>query len=183
LLDARQLSEQRPARPVHCRRLPFLKIVTFLALVALTACGGGGGSDMKSTMTLDEAARRAHELFDQAAAQLPGAVVVSRGAETPSTCDDPTDHGPVGRKFISVEKRIDGLDVAQYNHYFDVLRDYWLSHGYRLLDDSRPRDMYMWVENVSDGFQTSVTTNDRGEFYMGTSSPCVWPNGTPNPGK
>jgi hypothetical protein len=152
-----------------------------LSVITLAATGCAGGVGMQNTMTLDQATRRAHELFDQAVAQLPGAIVVSRGAEEPSTCDDPTDHGPAGRNFISVDKRIDGLQVDQYNRYFDVLRDYWLSHGFRLLDDARPKDMYMWVESNSDGFQSSLKANNRGEFYMGTSSPCVWPNGTPAP--
>jgi hypothetical protein len=154
-------------------------VAVVLAIGGLVSCGNGGSR--ANTITLDQATRRAHELFDQAVGQLPGAVVVSLGAEDPYPCDDPTDGGPQGRMIISVEKRIDGLDKTRYNSYFDLLRDYWQRNGFRLLDDSRPKDMYLWVESIADGFRTSLEANDRGEFYMTTSSPCIWPNGTPAP--
>jgi hypothetical protein len=170
------------AKPREMIRRVVLVVFACAVLVGAVACGAGGpASATQRTMTLDQATSRAHQLFDQAAALLPGAIIVSRGAERPYACDDPTDHGPGGRKIVSVSKRIDGLDRTMYNHYFDVLRDYWLGRGFRVLADFRPRSMFLSVESPSDGFRGGPQANDLGEFYLEMTSPCVWPNGMPSP--
>ena len=39
----------------------------------------------------------------------------------------------------------------------------------------------MWVENNTDGFRMRVTASDGGRLILIATSPCVWPNGTPEP--
>jgi hypothetical protein len=159
--------------------------VAALAVIAtgmLTACSSGTDVTMHNTITAEQAAQRVEANFRQSLAQLPAhAQPVKQVADTYS-CDDPPDNGPKGRVIASVGYRIDGLDSTEYIHYFDTLRTWWTQHDFRVLHESQqPNQLYLWVENNTDGFRQTMNTNDRGELYLVGSSPCVWPNGTPQP--
>ncbi|MFD2468246.1 hypothetical protein [Amycolatopsis silviterrae] len=40
---------------------------------------------------------------------------------------------------------------------------------------------YLWVENNADGFRMALQANSAGGLFLISTSPCVWPNGTPIP--
>jgi hypothetical protein len=96
-------------------------------------------------------------------------------------CDDPTDNGPKGRVIATTDYQIEGLSQDQYDHYLDELKKWWISHDFRVLQDARPKAPHIWVENNTDGFRMAAQTNDGGEMYIIATSPCVWPEGTPQP--
>jgi len=41
--------------------------------------------------------------------------------------------------------------------------------------------MFLNANRMDDGFTMSLQANNKGGLALGTSSPCVWPNGTPAP--
>jgi hypothetical protein len=160
-------------------------IVSAAVLVTLAACGDGNtgsGAGMHPTITAEQAKQRVVDYAQHIFAILPSPAVLVKQGDGIDSCDDPTDNGPKGRVVPFGEYKITELPPDQYNHYFDLLRTWWTGHNFRVLDDARrPNDLYLWVENNADGFRMAVQTNDLGEFYLTSSAPCVWPNGTPTP--
>lgn len=138
---------------------------------------------MQPTMTLDEANRLADQYIHRALDALPtGATLSDPTIFRDSECDDPSDEGPLGRKFASHIYEIVGLDPQRIPSYFDTLRTWWEGNDFAVLkDDRRAGREFLWVENKQDSFRMTLKANDLGEMYLIASSPCVWPDGTPNP--
>jgi hypothetical protein len=136
---------------------------------------------VKNTMTEQQATQRVEDYARQAIAQLPPQAQVKKIEAASDGCDNPSDNGPKGRVVASNSYQILGLPPGEYNHYFDTLRDWWTKNNYHLLDDQRPKDMFLWVENNNDAVRVTIEANDNGGLYIGATSPCVWPHGTPTP--
>lgn len=152
-----------------------------LAALVLTACGSYPGGAMPNTITAHDAEQRVEDYIQQAITVLPPQRRLTNPFKDTYACDDPTDNGPKGRVIATVDYQIDGLSPGQYDHYLDALKKWWLGHDFRVLEDARPKVPYVWVENNKDGFRMAAKTNDGGEMYLTATSPCVWPNGTPQP--
>jgi hypothetical protein len=159
-------------------KLKILAIATgFLVLSA--ACSPGGGDVMKSTITEQQARERVEQHIQGALSSLPGSAQRKLFTQNRSECTDPTDDGPQGRYEISATYEIVGLDPAEFPKHFTAIVQWWTSHDFKVLTDSRPKDQYVFARNSTDAFDMSVQANDLGKFYLGATSPCVWPNGTP----
>ncbi len=152
-----------------------------LAALALTACGTYPGGAMHNTITAHDAEQRVEDYIQQAITVLPSQHRLTNRFKKTYACNDPTDNGPKGRVIATTDYQIDGLSPDQYDHHLDALKKWWIGHDFRVLEDARPKISYVWVENNGDGFRMAVKTNDRGEMYLIATSPCVWPNGTPQP--
>ena len=135
---------------------------------------------MQRTITVEQAEQQVEDYFRQALAVLPDQAKAEPGLIHTVDCDDPTDNGPAGRKTASVNYQILGLRAADYPAYVDDLERWWHDHDFRILDDDRPAEQSVWVENTKDGFRMRVQDNPLGELYLIVSSPCVWPDGTPS---
>ena len=136
---------------------------------------------MSTTITVERAEQRVEEYFRQALAVLPSQARPEVGLIHTVECDDPTDNGPKGRKIASVDYQIHDLPPDEYPGYVADLERWWRDHDFRVLDDERPARESIWVENTHDGFRMRVKANDVGELFIIATSPCVWPNGTPEP--
>jgi hypothetical protein len=150
-----------------------------IVLVMLTACSAGGGSDMKPTLTEDQARAKVEEYIQSTVGLLPPIAHREMFSRNRSECTDPTDSGPTGRFEISATYEIQGLDPAQYPDHFIAIAGWWATHGFEVLKDERPSAQYMFVRNTADSFDMSLEANQLGKLYLGATSPCVWPNGTP----
>ncbi|MGH3687767.1 MAG: hypothetical protein ACRDSM_22535 [Pseudonocardiaceae bacterium] len=162
------------------RRAPLAVLLAVLAALVLTACETNFGGAMRNTMTAHDAERRVEDYIQQAITALPPQRRLTKPFRDTYACDDPTDNGPKGRVIASVDYQIDGLPQHQYDQYLDALKKWWISHDFRVLEDARPKVSYIWVQNNTDSFRMAAKTNDRGEMYLVATSPCVWPNGTPD---
>ncbi|WP_414937224.1 hypothetical protein [Amycolatopsis sp. cmx-11-51] len=136
---------------------------------------------MKSTITEQQARDKVEQYIQGALSALPAPAELKVFTRNRSECTDPTDNGPQGRFEISATYEIVGLDSAQFPGYFTKIIQWWESHSFRVLTDSRPTDQYVFARNSGDAFDMSLKANDLGKFYVGATSPCVWPNGTPEP--
>lgn len=134
---------------------------------------------MQPTITQQEAAERADAYTRAAIAQLPAEAKFTKYEADINNCSLPSDNGPQGRviAFTSYETKM--VPVSEFNQYFDKIKDYWTRNGFIVLDDSRPKDWYLWVQHQPDEFRMSIQGNDKGLLTIGAVSPCVWPNGNP----
>ncbi len=136
---------------------------------------------MKPTITEHQAQEKVEAYLQGALGALPGSARLKPFTRNRSECTDPTDGGPQGRFEISSTYEVTGLDTTKFADYFDAVIEWLSAHDFQVLTDSRPRDHYVFVRNNADAFDMSVQANDLGKFYLGATSPCVWPNGTPEP--
>ncbi|MFI7121326.1 hypothetical protein [Amycolatopsis sp. NPDC049868] len=136
---------------------------------------------MKPTITEHEAKDRVERYIEGVLTALPSTAERKPFTQHRSECTDPTDDGPQGRFEISATYEVTGLEAARFGEYFDAVVQWWSAHDFAVLTDSRPKDQYVFVRNKTDAFDMTVQANDLGKFYVGATSPCVWPNGTPEP--
>lgn len=138
---------------------------------------------MEPTITLAEANRITEANADRALAALPdGARLKPFSKYEEVACDDPDDGGSAGRKFAERSYEITGLDSTKIASYYDNLRTWWPDNDFAIMRETPTGDNpRIYVENKTDGFRMSFIANEHGEMYLNSSSPCVWPNGTPDP--
>lgn len=143
--------------------------------------------------TIDE--QRATDLLGQhvarAVAALPVAPRLELASELRTECDDPTDFGPKGRIQVSRRYWLADLPAGRTGEIFDAMRRHWLANDYRVLEDAPDRaveDMktgqvrpapLLWVEHNGDGFRMTLVSSVGGDLSLVTTSPCIWPDGTP----
>lgn len=152
-----------------------------LSLAVLLVAGCGTEPGMHNTITVQQAEQRVEEYFREALAVLPPQARPEPGLIDTYDCDDPTDNGPTGRKIASVDYQIHDLPPEENPKYVADLERWWRDHNFRILDDERPKRESIWVENNSDGFRMRVTSSAKGRLVLIATSPCVWPDGTPEP--
>ncbi|MFE6307452.1 hypothetical protein [Nocardiopsis sp. NPDC057823] len=153
-----------------------------LAVFAMTACSPGADQEttMQETMTQDEAATKVDQHITGAVSALPETVELEPvGPVAFASCDDPTDGGPRGRVTVSQDQWLNGLLVEENEQNAELLYEYWTANGYRVIRDERPDKLSIAVENEEDGFLMSLRVSIQGDLSIGASSPCVWPEGTP----
>lgn len=161
-----------------------LTIITAAITVALSSCTSSPKAAMKNTITQRQAIERTEEYVRQAVSTLlptPQLDLLSRFEDSP--CDDPTDNGPKGRVITSVRYWLNDTPVDRQADYVKALIRWWSEHDFAILTDNRPNDTYVLVENRRDGFRMAMQQTATGpkRLSLGASSPCVWPNGTPEP--
>jgi hypothetical protein len=137
---------------------------------------------MQPTMTRQQAIDRVEALIDQAVAQLPDKARSEVSDKTDSLpCDAPDDGGPEGRVIIEYDYWIRELPTP-YEPYFDMLERYWLDRDYRQVRFDKRDGWWTMVHEDREGFFVYLsTTGDGKQLYLGSQSPCVWPDGTPEP--
>lgn len=139
---------------------------------------------MTDTITEHEAAQRVQDNVDELAAQLPQAARLERQLTHTTACDDPDDGGPAGRVTASTMYQVHDLALEDYGRYFAELREWLRDNGFRVLTESVVESelgeaRYLWVERDADGFRLALQSNESGGLFVTSSSPCVWPEGTP----
>jgi hypothetical protein len=136
---------------------------------------------MKPTITIAEANARVDDYIARAVKALPAEATLKLTLqELRGDCSDPTDNGPKNRVVANRSYQVLGLDPQKIPSYFSMLRTWWQANGFRVLDD-KPANEFLWVENNADSFQMTLKANAKGGIFLLAGSPCVWPNGTPDP--
>ncbi len=149
-------------------------------MLAVGACDGGGDG-MKPTITIDEANAKVDDYISRAVKALPAEAKLELNfQERSGECTDPTDGGPKNRVVANRSYRVLGLRPEAFPSYFEALRSWWQANNFKVLDD-KPLNEFLWVENADDGFQMTLKSNPSGGIFLLAGSPCVWPNGTPEP--
>lgn len=138
---------------------------------------------MRTTITEQQAFQRAEDYVRQAMSALPPeARLEVLSAANSLACDDPTDNGPRGRVTVGNIYWVRNLSKESIPQYMDAMVRWWTEHDFGILSDTRnPNSNYVSAENKIDGFRMAFSDNPKGELTLGADSPCVWPNGTPEP--
>ncbi len=138
---------------------------------------------MQPTETRKEAAEHVERLLKDAIAQLPGRVQTEVGLRVDTLpCDDPTDGGPLGRVIVEHDYDIHGLADKDYPEQFEILKRYWEDRGYRrLLFEKDGKSLLMKYTDSAEYRIVLGTSFDGSSLWVRASSPCIWPNGTPEP--
>jgi hypothetical protein len=163
-----------------------LKRWTYIVTIALVVSGCGSNTpeeaNMDETITQDEAASKIQEHIDDTLAVLSEeAELEARRGTLFAACDDPTDGGPRDRVTVSETFWIRGLPLEDNESNIELMYEHWTNNGYQAIHDLRPDELFVTVENEEDAFRVSVQTSNEGSLSISASSPCVWPEGTPNP--
>ncbi|MFI5776955.1 hypothetical protein [Nocardia sp. NPDC051570] len=173
-----------------------------IAVIAVAGLLAGCGKDSpnkggKVATDLTEAAARDHIntlLVDTLRALQPG-VSLSRKPDNPNLgafgdeaaitvpCDD-SDLRTDGPVQLQIRYWLVGVPLGQNTHYFDLIRDYWTSQGFRLHPgaDSRSTPVI-----TPDGYRLNVQDAGKGDgsLSIGAGSPCFPQSGkgttTPQP--
>ena len=165
---------------IHLKAATYTAIAAFLLTSCSTGCDQKAGTE--ETITQDEATEKVQEHIGRAMTDLPAsAELEKRGGSYIASCDDPTDGGPKDRVTVSVSYWIRGLETEENDINVNLLHEYWTKNGYHVITDSRPDDAFISVRHEQDSFTMSVQESIQGSLSISASSPCVWPEGTPNP--
>jgi len=135
---------------------------------------------MTPTITETQAHDQVEAYVRDAFAALPAPAARQLFSRNRSECTDPTDDGPAGRFEISATYEVTGLTSDTFAVQFETVVQWWQEHGFTVLTDRRPTDQYVFARNARDGFDMSLQANELGKLYLGATSPCIWPNGTPD---
>jgi hypothetical protein len=173
------------ARPARICRL----VTLFVALIAVSACGAGrgsgGGHVREMTMTTQQVTVRIEQILRDTAAAIspePQLKIVDYLSQS-STCVDPTDGGSSDRTVLNRHYRLVGIPADRKGDVGQQVKTYWESKGYEITSADRlsSNDPQITAFTKPDEFSISLTTSGDGSLGIGSTSPCFWPEGTPEP--
>ncbi len=158
------------------RRKASFVIAMIASVATLSGCGNNGEeAGMESTMTIREAVAQVDSYMEGARAALGQGTKFTQDFRKDNVeCDNPD--GPSAQVFATRKARVIHLSESQPEEIFDSIRKWWNKNNFRETDSEED---VLYAKNHSNGFRMSIETNPKGEYHMGFSSPCVWPNGTP----
>ncbi|MGQ0839283.1 alpha/beta hydrolase [Actinokineospora sp.] len=156
------------------------KFAAWMAAMTLfaTSCTG---SAMDNTITRKQAEDRVEEYIKQAVSVLDVPFRLEPLGLDMSDCDDPTDNGPKGRVFADHVYWIRDVPTTENGRQVAALRKWFRDNGFTIGEDTWDKTKFVSLDKGEDGFRMSLKENFKGELSIGASSPCVWPNGTPEP--
>ncbi|WP_433239303.1 hypothetical protein ACQPYK_32415 [Streptosporangium sp. CA-135522] len=98
-----------------------------------------------------------------------------------NSCLDPTDGGSEDRVVINRSYYLRGIPKEKLGEAARQIRRYWEQKGYHIEGISKD-GLGVAGRSRPDDFLLSLSAIDDGDFLgLGATSPCVWPNGVPEP--
>lgn len=139
-------------------------------------------SNMSNGLNRRQAIERAESHINAAVDQLQPRSALNPLRHLMFDCDDPDDHGPLGRVVVERRFELPAVLAEAGPAVLDALADYWTGNGYRILRDTRGTPTPEIAVEAPDGFRVIVKTNTLKQLAITGSSPCVWPSGSPPSG-
>jgi hypothetical protein len=148
-----------------------------IVLVGAGSCTESGLSTAP-TLTEQQANEQADQRISDAAGQLSPRPELVRKPNQDTVCRGLSSNGPdkltIGRIY-----ELRGLPLDRAAEYVDVLRNYWVAQGYKIMDDAATYPLVR-AEHPSDGFKLSFSVRG-GVAELSAVLSCIWPGGTPPP--
>ncbi|WP_283137911.1 hypothetical protein [Rhizohabitans arisaemae] len=156
-------------------------------LSILVSCGFGGISMRRSekpTITQEQAIARLEQLVAEAVANIDPKprLELFEPSLTPGNCLDPMDGGSEDRLVLSRAYWLRGISKDGVVEIAGQVKRNWEQKGYRIKStgfDSNKPDISGF--SVPDDFILLLERTEEGGLYLGVTSTCIWPNGTPEP--
>ncbi|HEU5156364.1 MAG TPA: hypothetical protein VFU43_05155 [Streptosporangiaceae bacterium] len=139
----------------------------------------------ETTMTEKQATARIEQLIQDTVAVLdpkPRLEIIESMSQ-PGSCVDPTDQGSPDRTVVSHSYWMRDIPRSRNGDIGQQAKRYWESKGYKItkFDGLNTNEPNINGYTQSDEFLFSIETNVDGDLNIGATSPCIWPNGTPEP--
>jgi hypothetical protein len=137
------------------------------------------------TMTQKQATERVEQIIRDTVAALsvkPRLEMIESMSQA-DNCVDPTDGGSPDRTVISHSYWLRGIPRSRNGDIGRQVKSYWESKGYKITDVNGLNTNEPNINGYTqpDEFLFSIETNVDGDVNIGATSPCIWPNGTPEP--
>lgn len=162
------------------RRWVRMVVVGLVVLVSLSACSWGMGMD--PTLNTQQATDRVQQHIDDAVAVIEPTPRLEPESFLDMPCDPPSDNGPLGRIVVSRGYWLRDIPPERNAEVFAAVERRWVDNGWVVLaDDTDSQDAFLSVENRADAFRMSLSSSVDGQLSLGATSPCIWPDGTPDP--
>lgn len=160
-------------------RVCFL-IMIFAALA--TGCGTSGGDVDKPTITQAQALARVEQLIKETADMIkPGPrLELDRTSLELAKCHSPTDGGSEDRVIVDRGYYLRDIPKDQIGQVAKQIREYWQQQGH-IIEGFSKDGTTIAAHSRPDDFLLSLDGTGDDVLLLGASSPCVWPNGTPEP--
>lgn len=157
--------------------------VMILAVVILVAGCTGGEAVNEPTMTQAQALARVEQLIKETVAVITPKprLDLDRPSLNVNACLDATDGGSEDRVVISRSYYLRGIPREQVGEVAKRVKQYWEQQGY-YIEGVSTNGLNISGHSQPDDFLLSLApTGDDDVLNIGATSPCVWPNGTPDP--
>lgn len=171
----------RPGPARHIRWPRGLMVAAIVATIAglLTACSGGGVA--AKTMTQAQATQRAQAILRETAAMLnpKPRLEVARVLTFTNQCLADI---PGASQMVTVAYTYNLRDIpgSENRAIGEQIKAYWQKQGYTI---QAATDLGTSQPNISgetkDAFLISLDSNSENTLFIGATSPCVYPHGTP----
>ncbi|MEV7012634.1 hypothetical protein [Streptosporangium sp. NPDC051022] len=135
------------------------------------------------TMTQVQALARVEQLIGETVAVITPKprLDLDRPSLTPDNCLDPSDGGSKDRIVIDRGYYLRDIPKDQARKVAGQIKRYWEQQGHHI-EGVSPNGLTVAGRSRPDDFLLSLTsTGDDNVLLLGISSPCIWPNGTPEP--
>jgi hypothetical protein len=135
------------------------------------------------TITIQEAADRVERHIRDVTGAIPGARLEPVGRPLTVPCGGIVGGPEDGRAYASRAYFVRDVTAQRNDATFDAVIDYWAANGYSV--DTTASEQGIVRATAPDGTQVDVqeSTDDTRTLSLGAASPCVWPDGTPPPGR
>jgi hypothetical protein len=160
-------------------------VVIALAALVTSACSGGGSPVFHPTMTEQQAIARAEQILHETAAAIsprPTLEVYQPGSDTGPCLINPNDTSDKRMQVVRTYwlRGITEQDNASVGE--QILR-FWKHKGYAISDTKGVGTSQPDITGATqiDDFLISLEWSADGSLSIGTTSPCIWPKGTPPP--
>lgn len=163
--------------------------VSIIAILAAAAMLSGCadilriGPGMQNTITAQEAVRKVADYGMTTAAAFPASAWLERQSGDVINCGFPTDHGPLGRVTAGVSYWVRGLPQSEVPQQYDAFVQWLSRNDFVILFNDRSPTYGAFISGQSreDAFRVAFSHVPGVDPTVSVDSPCVWPNGTPEP--
>ncbi|MEU7984495.1 hypothetical protein AB0B56_06475 [Streptosporangium canum] len=160
------------------------RLIAMIIAIAILATGCTGGEAVNGpTMTQAEALVRVEQLIKETVAVIRPRprLDLYRPSLNVNSCLDPTDGGSEDRIVIGRSYYLRDIPRYQVAEVARQVKQYWEQQGY-YIEGVSANGLNIAGHSQPDDFLISLaSTGNNDVLNLGVTSPCVWPNGTPEP--
>ncbi|MBO3746835.1 hypothetical protein J5X84_12220 [Streptosporangiaceae bacterium NEAU-GS5] len=137
----------------------------------------------RPTITKAQALERIQELIDGAAAAVvpKPKLELYKPSLRDATCDQPTDGGSKDRIVVHREYYLNGIPKDQLKDASRKIKTYWEQQGH-YIDGVAPDGIGIYARSRPEDFYLALSWSEGDVLLLGSTSTCIWPNGTPEGG-
>ncbi|WP_250214682.1 hypothetical protein [Acrocarpospora catenulata] len=165
-------------------RLILVGVVLIAGCAPNDIAKGGHVDSSAKTMTKAQALARVEQLVKEAAVVVTPnpKLEIYEPSLVDDLCLDPIDGGSQERIVINRSYYIRGIPKDQIKQIASRVKAYWEQQGH-FIEAVSPDGANVYGRSRPDDFYITLSWTDGDVPMLGSTSPCIWPNGTPEPSR